>query len=510
MVIKIVLLFSLFASILTFNCTLKFKFAKVCQFFRYDERCFSGQTEFCKVLVTKRDELKCPYFVCKPLNQTTLKNDFNVVGISKNVSSDTKLLNEQKNVTIQSEVIKTSSVHALKDDNKRQNLSKPINKTSVPLKVEKLKSERKTLLEPIKKTNVTLTSQKSIYKKDNKVKTPVLPKPKLKSDLTTPKVSTPSKSTKVSTPSKSPKVSTPSKSPKVSTPSKSTKVSTPSKSPKVSTSNNPILTKSPKVSNPTLPKSKPNINLTFPFQKSFNAKITEKKVDSLNSLLNSTNNFANTNTIVKVSHKNPVKFPLNISNNTFFQFQNNSEEKVLKSLNSTKNIDIDIPIFSPVKLSNDSKNKSFSFQNKLKKEANKNSSLFFDQTITTVNSSVFQKHFKEQNSLTSSLNASTNSFNVSKNRSLFDDNFVWQEISKLSNFTDYQKNLRQKVKFLTSGKLKQLDNKNNSSRRIMEVSCPDKTCSLEFREMSVVSKKSVNNIYCRNSLKSKYNTLFKL
>ena len=144
MVIKLLLLLLCLEFIsATYNCNLKFKYQKVCRYYKYDERCFTGQTEFCQVLVTKRDELKCPYFVCTPFNDTIVDIS-NFLG--KSNSSLATLDLEHKQIVAnnivnlnKSEIIKTSSVDSKSSDNNKTNLLQlHTNDSSVIVEKQKL------------------------------------------------------------------------------------------------------------------------------------------------------------------------------------------------------------------------------------------------------------------------------------------------------------------------------------------------------------------------------------
>ena len=46
------------------NCKLEFKRSKLCKIYKYDERCFEGKAEFCEIISIKRNQDKCPFYVC--------------------------------------------------------------------------------------------------------------------------------------------------------------------------------------------------------------------------------------------------------------------------------------------------------------------------------------------------------------------------------------------------------------------------------------------------------------
>ena len=178
MVIKLLLL--LFCFVVNrgtpFNCNLKFKFARVCHFYRYDERCFTGQIEFCQVLVTKRDELKCPYFVCTQSNSTFEQNS---IFLGTNSSISTKVLDFEKepksSVNLQkSETIQTSFVHSKNSDNKSQNktypLQHPINNSSVNVEKQKLPTSSDNKLNKKQSVFPRHTNSSKLFKKEQVIK----------------------------------------------------------------------------------------------------------------------------------------------------------------------------------------------------------------------------------------------------------------------------------------------------------------------------------------------------
>jgi hypothetical protein len=52
------------------NCELKFRFAKICKIFDFDSSsaiengCHPSQLKNCRILKTKKNEAKCPYYEC--------------------------------------------------------------------------------------------------------------------------------------------------------------------------------------------------------------------------------------------------------------------------------------------------------------------------------------------------------------------------------------------------------------------------------------------------------------
>jgi len=438
MVIKFVLFFYFFTTILSLNCVLKFKFARVCQFFKYDERCFIGQIEFCKVLVTKRDELKCPYFICSKLNQTNnsvtsnnvsiynLKKDLNVLGASNNVSVKSKqpnVIRTQKNAS-QSVNFKNSSVPSL---NYGQNQT-----------IKILQSKNKTNVLEVDK-NITKVSQQKNKTFSN---------------------------------TQNPQLSFVSLKPIVPV--------------KKNVSKNVTISK-PDIKKVLQNSSKNNLIKKVPVLRITNSFINVKKDFKLASNLSKTyseqiSNVTNTSVSSKSNSEQVSKF----TNQTVKTFSSKSNSVQVRNLtspvvsNSSKTKSVQIRIVTNPIVSNFSKTNSVQVNNLSNPIQIQKVKLLNDSDITFTK---LQNKLKTKNINNSSLFSSKDNLTV--------DYFHWQEISKLKNFTNYQKGFRQKVTNFTSNKLKLLKKEIsfNSSRHKMEVSCPDKTCTLEFREIPVVSKK---------------------
>jgi hypothetical protein len=75
---------------------LKFKFARICHFYKFNENCIRGDKLFCKLIVTKKDQLKCPYYICP--KSESLKN-FNFSGDFVQKSLNATVL-EQKQILL--------------------------------------------------------------------------------------------------------------------------------------------------------------------------------------------------------------------------------------------------------------------------------------------------------------------------------------------------------------------------------------------------------------------------
>jgi len=46
------------------KCTVQFKRSKVCKIYKYNEDCFQGKVEFCELIAIKKNQNKCPHYVC--------------------------------------------------------------------------------------------------------------------------------------------------------------------------------------------------------------------------------------------------------------------------------------------------------------------------------------------------------------------------------------------------------------------------------------------------------------
>ena len=46
------------------KCTVQFKRAKVCKIYKYNEDCFMGKVELCEVIAIKKNQNKCPHYIC--------------------------------------------------------------------------------------------------------------------------------------------------------------------------------------------------------------------------------------------------------------------------------------------------------------------------------------------------------------------------------------------------------------------------------------------------------------
>jgi hypothetical protein len=193
-------------------------------------------------------------------------------------------------------------------------------------------------------------------------------------------------------------------------------------------------------------------------------------------------NVTNTSVSSKSNSEQVSKF----TNQTVKTFSLKSNSVQVRNLtspvvsNSSKTKSVQIRIVTNPIVSNFSKTNSVQVNNLSNPIQIQKVKLLNDSDITFTK---LQNKLKTKNINNSSLFSSKDNLTV--------DYFHWQEISKLKNFTNYQKGFRQKVTNFTSNKLKLLKKEIsfNSSRHKMEVSCPDKTCTLEFREIPVVSKK---------------------
>jgi len=170
------LLLTIFVSVASHNCQIKFKYSKICHFYKFDEKCINGQKEFCKLIVTKRDELKCPYYICPKLNLpdklTTFSTNssFSENLISKNsnvVTENEKILFERENVTgtqlINNSIPLNSSIQS--STNRTLTISHVknfLNETSLAFNVNSTKN--------VSVNSVKKISQKNISTKNNLLK----------------------------------------------------------------------------------------------------------------------------------------------------------------------------------------------------------------------------------------------------------------------------------------------------------------------------------------------------
>ena len=91
-----IFIFSFVTLVFCHNCVLKFKFARICHFYKFNENCIRGDKLFCKLIVTKKDQLKCPYYICP--KSESLKN-FNFSGDFVQKSLNATVL-EQKQILL--------------------------------------------------------------------------------------------------------------------------------------------------------------------------------------------------------------------------------------------------------------------------------------------------------------------------------------------------------------------------------------------------------------------------
>ena len=71
------------------NCTLLFKRSKICKIYKYNEDCFQGKVESCELISIKKNQNKCPYYIC---NQ--FQNSVSSETLSKTTSTTNFLLND--------------------------------------------------------------------------------------------------------------------------------------------------------------------------------------------------------------------------------------------------------------------------------------------------------------------------------------------------------------------------------------------------------------------------------
>jgi hypothetical protein len=420
-----------------FDCNLKYKFARVCHFYRYDERCFTGQTEFCQVLITKRDELKCPYFVCKSINEknvssSSFSNRSNVSEASSK-TQNFELANSVKQVShINKSEIKSLLQSKTVDKNvqNNSNLFLQQNKTSANSKFVQnqsfVRSDKNVKKNISFSSSQSTKSPKTFFKKSN-------------SKLLTNKTTSARRPNSVLTSSKT---------------ENNFQVSY------VNNSTSNVLHKNiPNLTNKTSSASLPNSVLTSSKTKN-NFQVSYIK-----------------NSTSKVLHKNIPKLLAESKtkvNVTFFS-KNVSSENDLKD-----------------KLVLESKNNSLTLQflNKISNDSSNNQDIFLKTDNSQKKLNLLSKSksiidHSRQKQIFSSIHPLKANKTVDQ---LFkDDKPYWDEVSKLGNFTKFQTDLRQKVKNLT----KELTFKklNQTISEKMEIDCVDKTCTLEFREQPVVRLK---------------------
>jgi ligand-binding sensor protein len=394
---------SFFVVVLSYNCKFNFKFSRVCHFYRYDERCFSGQTQFCKVLLTKKDELKCPHFVCSKVSS-----------ISNN--SSPIFVNQTDNSKQIVEVVKTLDKGS-QNISKTTTLRKQINSNSSLISK---KSERE-LLNILKSSNSQKFKNKTIDAKKLISKT-------------------------------------------------QTRVS------KTETKNNLVRSDSAKTTKSLLK----NITAT-PFLKSSANKTEAIQFEQF---------------ITKSNHLLKEKFVNTSKSFPLIPQDNSSEINVILEQSSIKNLSSEVKY-----LPRNSKPNSYFLKNNItrnffqkhtKPNTFQNHTSLKLKTFVPKNNSLSLKKFKTKFETNETLNSE---------RLYFEDKIHWEEVSKLINFSDHQKSLKEQAKNITFAKLSHKfeafeSSKNETpkiksvrSKRIMEVSCPTETCVLEFREQPVVRKR---------------------
>jgi hypothetical protein len=479
MVIRSVLLISIFLTLVfSENCSLKFKFARICNIYKFNEKCFQGEKQFCKLIVTKRDELKCPYYVCKKVDfspeQSLVKSLILTQNFSVSVFSDSKSPESPAtNVSVLSEVKNSLEPIKIVHSNSSNFVSETKNILS---SVEHFKSQF-----PFKNQNFTSlhnpnnnsisTNQTAIKKFD---------KNNLKVDFSHKSVSNFSQ--------------------------KQNNLSF----------NKSVISISQNKNNLSINLSNKSVIDFFHNQKNL-SNLSKKSEDKIKRV----NHFRNEN--ISISDNKSFQVVNNLQKNSFVRqnksvrnkplnfFNLKSNETIAKVTSKTfpKNKDYLKPLFNSSfpdhsNLLNSSKivkEKEVSFINKtfpiyqnstnIYVSAIKNNLDFKDQNTSTIPNNVTEfidekKHWnqvekirifskiqeteRKQHKLTTLRNLATQERNKIENQN-------WLEVQKFANFTKYQKSISNQV---ISNSSKQF------VRLIMEVNCTSKTCKMEFRELPIV------------------------
>ena len=86
-----------FRVIFSLKCSVQFKRAKICKIFKYNEDCIQGKLQFCELLAIKKNQNKCPFYVCDPIlfQNTSSSLTSEKVQAKNNFSLITQLISKQ-------------------------------------------------------------------------------------------------------------------------------------------------------------------------------------------------------------------------------------------------------------------------------------------------------------------------------------------------------------------------------------------------------------------------------
>jgi hypothetical protein len=480
MFVEIWLLVIFICGAVSHNCQIKFKYSKICHFYKFNENCIKGQKDFCKLIVTKRDELKCPYYICPKESivdkQLPVLTNFTLGNNNISVFSVLEPNNSKQLLSNKLQSVKAIKLVRLNSTNDRNITAFNLQNTPTSDSFKNLtdNNQTKLLLDTSSKKNV------SEVRRQIKVN---------KSKLTK-KVSNESKNVFVNT-NATKKV--PFLKNNVSKNS-SNKKETSNKSFKVTFTNS---------SNSALN------NNTFQNTKVTNLKRNISEVLFTNSSLSE----KNVSKPIPVLNKNISEiFSLNNLNNINAILTNHSNSKVssIKTNKSSENI----VLFDSKKLVNNVSaiyNASFlSYSHLIGRQLFKNNSSLnktvTSQTVKTISnadnsSSVLvndEQNWLELEKLRNFTNflktenerqkiEIQNKINVLKQIDV--DNKNWNELEKIANDSKIQISIKQKAKNILVTSLSKRNKELSilqTLTKTMEVNCTTKTCTLEFREMEVV------------------------
>ena len=455
------------------ECQLKFKYSKICHFYKFDKNCIRGQKEFCKLIVTKRDELKCPYYICPQilnsskvinLNISVLPVQNNSSNVSYqivtkgNLNSSELINNVNKSISVTDIPSLSSSLSVEQNFSKFENNSK-VNRDSNFFSNLSNDNVRKN----VSKDNFILikkfVTNKLNDSKNNtsyvKTSFPVIQEKKVENDsILIRKLLFP-----------------------------------------------PILNLSSEVRN----------NSEKTFLNSSN-KLNLKSSNRLN--LNSSKKL-NLNSSNKLKLNSSNNLNLNLSKNLNFNSSNKLNFQSASYFNQTK-------VFNSSLLSFKDKKVKVNLNNIIKKDLNLKQQ--FVNASSIVNKTLSKQTISKNKSVQKDFEITTNFSNLSNvenPHSFIDETKHWEEVTKLSNITKLQELERKLHKIKASQlvvanqdldyesknwqKVKEISNFTNSTKveknkftnyflkrsrkpkEIMEVNCTTKACTMEFREQAVVS-----------------------
>ena len=103
------------------NCRLQFQRAKICKIYKFDERCIQGDFQYCELISTKRNQNKCPVYVCN-FQKSDVFKDSKRTDVIEDKSNNLYYLNDTLNsgVFLENKTfsIQNSSIEPKRSENK--------------------------------------------------------------------------------------------------------------------------------------------------------------------------------------------------------------------------------------------------------------------------------------------------------------------------------------------------------------------------------------------------------